>query len=86
MLHVRSGLLRGSQGLIASVFKIREDNFMPTLLLRSQFASLEPEHSGLTLNIEEAPSDLAHTNCTGFGPKSAPVYPVLGLLTGFNQL
>lgn len=50
--HVWSVLLDGSQGKIASRLKIREDHFLPTLLLRSQIALLEPEHSGLTLNIE----------------------------------
>tara|TARA_Y100000991_G_scaffold31500_1_gene20137 strand:- start:75 stop:254 length:180 start_codon:yes stop_codon:yes gene_type:complete len=58
---------------------------MPSLLLRSQIASLEPEHSGLTLNLEEAPNDLVHANCTGFGAKSAPIHPVFGLSTGFDQ-
>jgi gluconate kinase len=83
---VWSVLLDGSQGKIASRLKIREDHFLPTLLLRSQIALLEPEHSGLTLNIEQSPSDLVHINCTGFGAKSAPVHPILGLSTGFNQL
>lgn len=50
--HVRSVLLGGSQGLIVSRLKIREDHFLPRLLLRSQIALLEPEHRGLTLNIE----------------------------------
>jgi gluconate kinase len=49
---VWSVLLDGSQGKIASRLKIREDHFLPTLLLRSQIALLKPEHSGLTLNIE----------------------------------
>jgi gluconate kinase len=37
---------------------MRKDHFMPTSLLRSQIALLEPEHGGLTLNIEQAPSAL----------------------------
>ena len=79
-------MLDRSHGLIAAKPKMREGQFMPRLLLRSQIASLEPEHSGMTLTVEEAQSNLVHANCTGFGAKSAPIHPVLGLSTGFNQL
>ena len=56
--HVRSVLLDGPESLIARRLKMRKDHFMPTSLLRSQIALLEPEHGGLTLNIEQAPSAL----------------------------
>jgi gluconokinase len=56
--YVLSALLERSHGLIASRLKMRKDHFMPTSLLRSQIALLEPEHGGLTLNIEQAPSAL----------------------------
>ena len=58
--HVLSVLLNRSHGLIASKLKMREGQFMPSLLLRSQIALLEPLHSGLTLNIEQGPSGLVH--------------------------
>ena len=47
-----SVLLERSHGLIASKLKMREGHLLPSLLPRSQIALLEPEHSGLTLNIE----------------------------------
>lgn len=59
--HVRSVLLDGPESLIASRLKMRKNHFMPTSLLRSQIALLEPEHDGLTLNIEQAPSTLVQT-------------------------
>jgi carbohydrate kinase (thermoresistant glucokinase family) len=56
--HVRSVLLDGPESLIVRRLKMRKDHFMPTSLLHSQIALLEPEHDGLTLNIEQAPSVL----------------------------
>ena len=56
--HVRSVLLDGPASLIARRLKMRKDHFMPTSLLRSQIALIEPEHGGLTLNIEQPPRAL----------------------------
>ena len=66
--HVQSVLLDGPESLIARRLKMRKDHFMPTSLLRSQIALLEPEHGGLTLNIEQAPSALVQA-----------IYPILFL-------
>lgn len=54
--------LAGSQELIAERMRARTGHFMPTTLLPSQFATLEPlgaQENGITLDIQSSVNELA---------------------------
>ncbi len=50
--------LKGSKELIFSRMKSRENHFMPTALLDSQFATLEEPQNAIEVNIENEIEDL----------------------------
>lgn len=61
--HVRSVYLFGTYEVIEKRLAQRENHFMPSTLLRSQFETLESEHDGLTLEITHPPQELVAAIC-----------------------
>ncbi len=56
--------LEGSHALIGQRMAARHGHFMPTALLDSQFATLEPpdkDESPITVSVEAAPDDIVET-------------------------
>lgn len=63
--------LHGSMDLIAERMTARAGHFMPTSLLPSQFATLEPlepSENGITLDISQTPDQLIHTILSTINP------------------
>ncbi len=60
--HVRFVHLTGRAGLVADRMSHRTDHFMPTTLLPSQLATLEPlgpDEDGITVEVDATPEALA---------------------------
>jgi gluconokinase len=59
---VRLVYLKGGEGLIARRLAARQDHFMPTTLLRSQFEALDepgPDEHPITVSVDAKPSEIA---------------------------
>ena len=62
--------LHGDYDLILSRHKQRSGHFMPTELLHSQFADLEPLSNGLVVSIDQAPAAIVEQIVTRLGLKT----------------
>jgi len=61
--------LAGTQDLIGARMAARRNHFMPTSLLQSQFATLEPPqpHEALIIDVDAAPQAIAQRIITSLG-------------------
>jgi gluconokinase len=69
---VRLVYLKGEEPLIARRLATRQEHFMPSSLLRSQFEALEEpgvDENPIVVSIEPSPSDIAAAIVTALGSK-----------------
>lgn len=59
--NVRFVYLQGSKECIRNRMEQRSGHYMPTSLLDSQFATLEPPQNAITVSIEHAPDKIVET-------------------------
>ena len=53
--------LQGEMDLIKSRMKRRKNHFMPSDLLKSQFAVLEPPEDAIVVNVDQTPEEIVST-------------------------
>ncbi|MGK5500772.1 gluconokinase [Streptomyces sp. URMC 125] len=67
--------LTGDRGLIEERMARREDHFMPTALLDSQFATLqplEPDENGFPVDVSGSPEEIAERAAAALGDHGRP--------------